>query len=131
MNEKEFRKLRRAELVEIIYQLEKDLEDLKIENASLHKQLDAQTAQLEKEDFFKQAAERLNQLCETTEKYMAEMKQREEERRQKELEQQEERKKQAIYDQEIQEMEALHRIERKKPKINKNNVFEKRGIQNG
>lgn len=114
MNEKEFRKLRRAELVEIIYQLEKDLEDLKIENASLHKQLDAQTAQLEKEDFFKQAAERLNQLCETTEKYMAEMKQKEEERQQKELEQQEGRKKQAIYDQKIQEMETLHRIERKK-----------------
>lgn len=35
MTDREFRKLRRSDLVEIIYQLQKDLESLKTENENL------------------------------------------------------------------------------------------------
>lgn len=39
MTDREFRKLRRSDLVEIIYQLQKDLESLKTENENLRAEI--------------------------------------------------------------------------------------------
>ncbi len=40
MTDKELRKLKRKELLELMYYLQKELEDVKLENAELHKQLE-------------------------------------------------------------------------------------------
>lgn len=68
MNEKEFRKLKRLELVEIIYQLEKDLENEKAENENLRSQLADANSRLEQMDSLEKTAQRMNQMCERMEK---------------------------------------------------------------
>ncbi len=40
MTDKELRKLKRKELLELMYYLQKELEDVKLENAELHKRLE-------------------------------------------------------------------------------------------
>lgn len=40
MTDKELRKLKRKELLELMYYLQKELEDVKLENAKLHKRLE-------------------------------------------------------------------------------------------
>ena len=72
MNEKEFRKLSRLELVDLIYQLEKDLEAEKVENASLRDQLAQKDAELQNTLSIAESVNRLNQVCESAEKIQEE-----------------------------------------------------------
>lgn len=72
MNEKEFRKLSRLELVDLIYQLEKDLEAEKVENASLRDQLAQKDAELQNTLSITESVNRLNQVCESAEKIQEE-----------------------------------------------------------
>ena len=64
MNEKEFRKLKRSELIELIYELEVDLEKLQQENEQLKQQLDQKTTEIRNLVSLEQAIERLNEICE-------------------------------------------------------------------
>ncbi|MBO5260474.1 MAG: hypothetical protein J6B26_08870 [Agathobacter sp.] len=64
MNEKEFRKLKRSELIELIYELEVDLEKLQQENEQLKQQLDQKTTEIRNLVSLEQAIERLNGICE-------------------------------------------------------------------
>lgn len=64
MNEKEFRRLKRVELVEIIYQLEQELANVKRENELLHEQLEAKISELENVGSIDQAIAKLSQICE-------------------------------------------------------------------
>ena len=64
MSEKEFRRLKRVELVEIIYQLEQELANVKRENELLHEQLEAKISELENVGSIDQVIARLSQICE-------------------------------------------------------------------
>lgn len=63
MSEKEFRKLKRVELVEIIYQLEQELANVKQENERLNEQLNAKKSELEHIVSIEQAIAKLNRVC--------------------------------------------------------------------
>lgn len=63
MSEKEFRKLKRVELVEIIYQLEQELANVKQENERLTEQLNAKKTELEHIVSIEQAIAKLNRVC--------------------------------------------------------------------
>lgn len=62
MNEKEFRKLKRSELVELVYQLELDLEILQQENEHLQQELNEKKSEIKNLMSLEQAIERLNRM---------------------------------------------------------------------
>ena len=64
MNEKEFRKLKRSELIELIYELEVDLEKVQQENEQLRQKLDQKTSEIKNLTSLEQAVERLNRIYE-------------------------------------------------------------------
>ena len=65
MDEKEFRRLRRHELIEVIYQLEQDVEKLQQENEQLHRVLGEKEAEIKNLMSLEQAVERLNQISDS------------------------------------------------------------------
>ncbi len=70
MTDKELRKLKRKELLELMYYLQKELEDVKLENAELHKRLeDKAEAQYNANndilEIVKKIAGQVDSLCKT------------------------------------------------------------------
>ena len=65
MTDKEFRRLKRSQLIDIIYHLEKNLEEQKEQIEELQKQLDDRTIRIQKAGTLADAAVELNQLLET------------------------------------------------------------------
>lgn len=70
MTDKELRKLKRKELLELMYYLQKELEDIKLENAELHKRLeDKAEAQYNANndilEIVKKIAGQVDSLCKT------------------------------------------------------------------
>lgn len=53
MTEREVKRLRRTELIEMLFYLQKEMEMLQVENASLHRQLEAKKAGLSDQDMNK------------------------------------------------------------------------------
>ena len=68
MAQTEFRKLKRLELVDIIYKLQEGLEDQKKETEELKKKLADRKLKMEKAGSIAQAAVALNELMETAQR---------------------------------------------------------------
>lgn len=68
MTDKEFRRLKRSQLIDIIYHLEKELEEQKKQNEELRKQLEDKTIRIQNAGSIANAAIELNQLFETAQK---------------------------------------------------------------
>lgn len=137
MNEKEFRRLNRRELIEVIYQLEQDVMELQQTNEKLQKELEEKTAEVQNFMSLEQAVERLNQMWvsseentapvsrenrvetissevntpeeEVKEPSVAEIQQTNQQRLQQQKESQQERE--ARLDEAIRKMEELHRAD--------------------
>lgn len=65
MTDKEFRRLKRSQLIDIIYHLEKELEQQKNQIEELQKQLDDRTIRIQNAGSIANAALELNQIFET------------------------------------------------------------------
>lgn len=64
LTDKELRKLRRKELLELLFYLRRDLDEVKKENESLRRQLEEKTnSQDELHDFIRKASVQLDKLC--------------------------------------------------------------------
>lgn len=68
MTDKEFRRLKRSQLIDIIYHLEKELEEQKKQNEELKSQLEDKTIRIQNAGSIASAAIELNQLFETAQK---------------------------------------------------------------
>lgn len=123
MDEKEFRRLRRHELIEVIYQLEQDVEKLQQENEQLHRALGEKEAEIKNLMSLEQAVERLNQISDSEKenKAITSSERRVPEKiviqesgssEQKKLDYKEsQREREARLDEAIRKMEELHRAE--------------------
>ena len=68
MTDKEFRRLKRAELIEIIYRLQKNEEELKAENETLQKQLEDRSTRIQEAGSIAEAVLSLNGIFEAAQK---------------------------------------------------------------
>ena len=68
MTDKEFKKLRRSELIEIIYEYQKNEEQMKEEIDSLRAQLDSKELKIKNSGSIAEAVVSLNELFETAQK---------------------------------------------------------------